>query len=72
MDNLISDTHQRFSAIISPFKFTQRHSSEACLFSSEKTCDMSVRSQYEVLLKSYSLKLKISVNQTLKNKDKIT
>ena len=29
-----------FWAIISPFKFTQRHCSEGCLFTSEKTCDV--------------------------------
>ena len=38
MEILIFDTHWRPSAIISPYKFTQRHSSEDCLFSVEKTC----------------------------------
>ena len=41
----IFDVHRWLAAIISPYKFTQRHSSEGCLFSSEKTCDVSVRSQ---------------------------
>ena len=40
MEILLFDTHQRLSAIISPFKFTQRHSSEGCLFMSEKTCEV--------------------------------
>ena len=30
------DTHRHFSAIISLYKYTQRHFSEGCLFSSEK------------------------------------
>ena len=50
MEILIFDTHWRLSIIISLYKFTQRHSSEGCLFSSEKTCDVklvSVRSQWE-------------------------
>ena len=34
------DTQRRLSAIISHFKFTQRHSSEGCLFTSEKTSDI--------------------------------
>ena len=40
MEVLIFDTHRPLSAIISPFQFTQRHSSEGCLFTSEKTCDV--------------------------------
>ena len=39
MEILIFDTHQQLSAIISPYEFTQHHSSEGCLFSLEKTCD---------------------------------
>ena len=39
MEALIFDTHQPFSTIISPFKFTQHHSSEDCLLTLEKTCD---------------------------------
>ena len=34
------DAHRRLSAIIAPYKFTQRDSSEGCVFSSEKTCDV--------------------------------
>ena len=30
------DTHQQLSAIISPYKYIQSHSSEGCLFWSEK------------------------------------
>ena len=45
MEILIFDTHRPLSAIISPFQFTRRHSSKGCLFSSEKTCDVSVGSQ---------------------------
>ena len=45
MEILIFDTHRPLSAIISTFQFTQHHSSEGCLFASEKTCDVSVRSQ---------------------------
>ena len=40
MEILIFDTHWRLSAIISPFKFMQRHFSEGCLFTLEKTCDV--------------------------------
>ena len=67
------DTHRCFSTIISPCKYTQRHSSEDCLFSLEKTCDVNVRSQQEA---SSSAKLlsenKIDfVNQILRNKEKV-
>ena len=37
---LIFETHQPLSAIISPFQFTKHHSSEGCLFTLEKTCDI--------------------------------
>ena len=40
MEISIFDTHRPLSAIISPFQFTQRHSSEGCLFASEKPCDV--------------------------------
>ena len=40
MEILIFDTHQQLSAIISPFKFMQCHSSEGCLFTLEKTYDV--------------------------------
>ena len=40
MEILIFDTHWSLSAIISPFQFTQYHSSEGCLFTSEKTYDL--------------------------------
>ena len=40
MEILIFDTHQSLSDIIFPFQFTKCHSSEGCLFTSEKTCDV--------------------------------
>ena len=40
MEILIFDTHRLLSDKISPFEFTQRHSSEGCLFTSEKACDV--------------------------------
>ena len=40
MEIFIFDTHWRLSTITAPYKFTQGHSSEGCLFSSEKTCDV--------------------------------
>ena len=40
MEILIFDTHQRLCAKISLFEFTQRHSSEGCLFTSKKPCDV--------------------------------
>ena len=40
METLILDTHWQLSAIISPFKFTQLHSNEGCLLTSEKSCDI--------------------------------
>ena len=40
MKILIFDTHWPLSAIISPFQFTQRHSSEGCLFTLEKICEV--------------------------------
>ena len=36
MEILIFDTYRPLSTIISPFKFSQRYSSEGCLFTSEK------------------------------------
>ena len=73
MEILIFDTHRPLSAIISPFQFTQRHSSEGCLFTSEKTCDRVLEAcKKQAPLKSYSLEIKIdSVNQILKNKAKV-
>ena len=40
MEILITDTQWPPSAITSSFQFTQRHSSDGCLFTSEKTCDV--------------------------------
>ena len=73
MEILIFDTRRPLSAIISPFQFTQRHSSEGCLFTSEKACDIVLEAnKKQVPLKSYSLEIRIdSVNQILKNKEKV-
>ena len=61
------DTHWQLSAILGLYKFMQCHSSEGCLVSSKKTCNK------QVPLKSYSLKIRTdSVNQILKNKEKVT
>ena len=72
MEISIFDTHQPLSAIIYPFQFTQRHSSEGCLFTSEKTYDVVLEpNKKKVPLKSYSLDIRIdSANQILKNKKK--
>ena len=37
---LIFDTHWQLAPVISPFRVTQRYSSEGCLSTSEKTCDI--------------------------------
>ena len=73
MEILIFDTHWLFSAKISPSQFTQQHSSDACLFTLEKTCDRVLEAnKKQVPLKSYSLEIRIdSVNQFLKNKEKV-
>ena len=73
MEILIFDTHRQLSTIVSPFKFMQRHSSEGCLFTSEKTCDVVLEAnKKQVPLKSYFLEIRIdSVNQILKNKEKV-
>ena len=70
----IFDTHRRLSAVIPPYKFMQRHFSEG-LFSSEKNLWRSVleANKKHVPPKNYSLKIRIdSVNQILKNKEKVT
>ena len=36
------NTHQGFSAIISPYKYTLHHSCEGCVFSLDKTCNVSI------------------------------
>ena len=57
MEIFIFDTHWQLSTIIAPYKFTQCHSSEGCLFLSEKTCDRVLEAnKKQVPLKSYSLK----------------
>ena len=74
MEILIFDTSLQLSTIISPYKFMQHHFSEGSLFSSEKTSDLRVleANKKQVPLKSYSLKIRIdSVNQILKNKEKV-
>ena len=76
MEIMTFNTRWRLFAIISPYTYTQRHSSEGWLFSSEKTWKVmkSVRTtKKQVPLKSYSPKLRIdSVNQISRNKEKVT
>ena len=70
MEILIFDTNRPLSAIISPFQFAQRHSSECCLFTSEKNLWRRVleANKKQVPLKSYSLEIRIdSVYQILRN-----
>ena len=74
MEILIFDTHWPLSAMIYPFQFMQCHSREGCLFTSGKTCDIRVleANKKQVPLKSCSLEIRIdSVNQILKNKEKV-
>ena len=71
MEILIFDTHRRLSVIISPYKFTQRLSSEGCLFSSGKNWWRRglEANKKQVPLKSYSLKIRVdSVSKILKKK----
>ena len=73
MEIFIFDTHRRLSATIAPYKFSQRHSREGCLFSSEKNCDLVLETnKQQDPLKRYYLKIRIdSANQILKNKEKV-
>ena len=75
MEIFIFDTHLQLSAIIAPYKFTEHHISEGCLFSLEKTyicCRVLEANKSKVLRKANSLKIRIdSVNQILKNKEKV-
>ena len=65
------DTQQQLSTVICPYKYMQRHYSEGCLVSLEKTCAIEANKK-QVPLKKYSLKIRIdSVNQILKNKKKL-
>ena len=68
---LIFDTNRPHSVLISPFQFTQCHSSEGCLNTSEKTCDAVLEANTrQVPLKSHSLEIRIGcVSQILKNKE---
>ena len=63
-------TQSWLSAIISLYKYTQQHSSEGCLFLSEKTSHIILEANKKQFpLKSYSLKITIDfLNQILKNK----
>ena len=50
-------------------KFTQHHSSEGCLFTTEKNLEANKK---QVFLKSFSLEIGTdSVSQILKNKEKV-
>ena len=40
MEIMTIDTYPRLSAKMSPYKYTQRHSNEGCIFSLEKTYDV--------------------------------
>ena len=69
------DTHRRLPPYFFPYKYTQRFSSEGCLFSSEKKLWRRVLevNKKQVPLTIYSLTIRIdSVNQILKNKEKVT
>ena len=69
------DTHRRLLPYFFPYKYTQRFSSEGCLFSSEKNLWRRVleANKKQVPLKIYSLTIRIdSVSQILKNKEKVT
>ena len=69
------DTHRRLSATISPSKIMQCHFAEGCLFSSEKGFWWRVleANKNPVPLKNYSLKTRTdSVNQIMKNREKVT
>ena len=71
MEVLIFDTHRPLSAIIS-FSVCAAPSHGGCLFTPEKTCDVSVEANKKVPLKCYSLEIRIdSVNQILRNKEKV-
>ena len=74
MEILIIDNDQWLSAIISPFKFTQHGSSEVAYLHQKKLVARRVleANKKQVPLKSYSLEIRIdSVNQILKNKEKV-
>ena len=74
MEILMFDIHWLLSAIISPCQFAQHHSSEGCWFTSEKNlwCRVLEANKKQVSLKCYSLEIGIdSVNQILKNKEKV-
>ena len=74
MEILVFDTNRPLSAIISPCQFTQRHSREGCLFTSEKNLWRRVleANKKQVPPKNYSLEIGIdSINQILKNKEKV-
>ena len=74
MEILVFDTNRPLSAIFSPCQFTQRHSGEGGLFTSEKNLWRRVleANKKQVPPKNYSLEIRIdSVNQILKSKEKV-
>ena len=74
MEILKFETHQQLFATISPYKFTQRYSSEGWLFFGKNLWRRMLEfNKKQVPLRSYSLKIRIdSVYQILKNKEKVT
>ena len=74
MEIMRFDTHQRVSAIVSPYKCTQYHSSEGCLFSSKNLWHgISEGKKKQIPQKSNFLKVRIdSLYQILRNKEKVT
>ena len=72
MEIITFDTQQRLSTIISPHKYTQRHSNEGCLSSSKNLWRRLLEAnRRQVPLKSYSLRVRIdSVDQISRNKEK--
>ena len=71
MEILIFDTQWSLSTIISPFQSTQHHSSKAAYLHWEKLRVLEANKK-QVPLKSNSLEIRIdSVNQILKNKEKV-
>ena len=49
------DTHQRLFAINSPYNYAKCHSSEGCLFSSAKTCDVECSGRFCVYIHVYQI-----------------
>ena len=75
MEILIFDTHRRHSAIIAPYKLRSTIPLKVAYIHRKKNLWSSVleANKIKVPLKSFSLNIRIdSVNQILKNKEKVT